>query len=254
MKYCPECGVGVENDTHIYCPLCAVKLQSESPDSVPDSLSYPQTRLEGFTGDLRRRPWLLAAVSATVLLVPSAISLIVDLFVNRILTWSPSVLSSLLLLWLYIGMPPLVFYRKEKNLSEGERRRSRRSRFWILMLLNTLATFGFLMLVDALHGMPGLQWAVDFGGLVCLSTFAVIMLFFYTLQPPGAAGRGWVLFFLLSLYIGSIDLLVSTILGVETNRGWSLIVAASLIPIGIIYLLIVYALGHSERARRRLHL
>ncbi|AHC16313.1 hypothetical protein [Salinispira pacifica] len=254
MKYCPECGVGVQNDMHEYCPLCSAQLQHSSPETAPDSLSQPQTRLEGFTGDLRRRPWLLAAVSAAVLLVPAAISLIVDLFVNKTLTWSPTVLSSLMLLWFYIGLPPLVFYRSERNLREEERRRSRKGRFWILMLLNTLVTFGFLVLVDALHGSPGLQWAVDFGGLICLSTFVIIMLFFYTLQPPGAAGKGWILFILLSLYIGSIDLLVSVLLGVQINRGWSLIVAASLIPIGIIYFVIVYVVGHSERARRRLHL
>ncbi len=252
MNYCPDCAVAVKGD-HPLCPLCGSPLQESRPEVPADVLARPELRYEGVAERVRKRPWIIALVTAGVVFVPAAISLIVDLLINQRASWSILVVGALGLLFLYISMPSLVFYLNAKPGPPSRRRARRRRRFWLLMLLNALATWGYLLYVDQVDADHMLNWAVDFGGLLTLATLGVIMAFFYTLQPPGSVRRGPLLFLWMSAYVVIIDALVSSFLLSGEYFGWGLIVAASLVPLGALYWIIEYLVSHSDRVRRRLH-
>jgi hypothetical protein len=252
MNYCPECAVAVRGDQS-RCPLCGAQLADQAPDLPSDVQPRPEAAYRGVADRVRQRPWIIGAVTLGVLSIPAAVSLIVDLLINRGLTWSLIVLGALGLLLLFISLPSLVFYVNAGPGSRARTRAGRIRRFWLLMLLNAGATWGYLLYLDRVDADGVLRWAPGFGSLVTVLTLATIMLFFYTLQPPGAVRRGPLLFVWLSGYLIGLDWLIGALLAGGAFGGWSLIVAGSLIPVGTVYWIIEYLVSHSDRARRRLH-
>lgn len=253
MKYCPECAVAIKSETET-CPLCGSDLQDKRPGLPADVLPQFPENYESLAARVRRRPWIIGMVTLGVLIIPGAITVIVDLLINGSLSWSLIVTGALMLLFLYISLPSMVFFLNSPPEDKRQRRIRRRKRFWILMVLNSLATWGYLMYLDRVDADGALNWAPVTGSLLTLLTLLVVMLFFHTLQPPGAVRRASLLFLWSSLYMICVDFVLSHFLLDGQWFGWSLIVSASLIPLGIVYWIINYLVEHSEGAKRRLHL
>lgn len=200
---------------------------------------------EGVGQRLRRRPWELGLGAFAVLSVPASISLIVDLLVNQQPSWSIIVVSALALLCLFIGLPPFVF----RGHSAGKSARA-----VLLISLYCCFTWVFLLIVDCFDGAPTLDWAPGLGAVLLLLTGATVTASVISLQR-GRRRRGAVeLFIWISLYNFGIELSLSYYLYYIDFFGWSFIVAASLLPIGLAYGLILFVARKSERVKRRIHM
>lgn len=175
MMYCPECAVGIRGE-HEFCPLCASRLQDAQPEYPADVQPPAEIGYEGVAERVRRKPWLIGMVTLGVLFIPGAISFIVDLLINRAATWSPIVLGALGLLLLYISLPSMVFYLNTRPESRASRKARRKRRFWMLMLLNALATWGYLLYLDRVDSDGLLNWAPDFGSLATRSRYSLSLI------------------------------------------------------------------------------
>lgn len=107
MKKCRRCGVGVEGVSN--CPLCGAHIGEES---LPTAYDYPEI-------NDKNSKQLFWQWSLFVSLMAIAISIVVDLAVNRMVTWSIHVMFGIALPWLCIARPLLLGFNVRKCLSWG---------------------------------------------------------------------------------------------------------------------------------------
>lgn len=151
MKFCPRCGVSLaESSSH--CPLCGsagVPGKPESADAGGVRYPEPPRHSEAPAGpgdelsasDRRRVAVELLSVAFGIALV---VTLLVDLFVNRSLTWSRYASVSIAGAWL-VGAMPLILYRRP----------------WIVFAVLAPSLFLLVFLLDAFDGR--LEWFLGYG-------------------------------------------------------------------------------------------
>lgn len=138
MKFCPECKIEV-GGPEVHCPLCGCELKKSNRSDGEANL-YPD-----FTAVTKHRSKFppLAKVFAFLSLVAVFVCGLVDLLLNRRLTWSLFVIGGIAALWMSVGVHLL----SDINLSNK-------------LLLDLCALSFYLMLIDRLTGWS--QWSIDY--------------------------------------------------------------------------------------------
>lgn len=103
--YCINCGVKLE-DTEKICPLCQTvpfhpEIKRKEAESLYPENKYPKPQMNKFSAMI---------VITTLFIVPFIITCLCDLQINKMITWSGYVMSSLLMAYV-IGILPLWFSR-----------------------------------------------------------------------------------------------------------------------------------------------
>lgn len=104
---CRRCGVEIEGASN--CPLCGAHIGDESAHT---KFGYPE--IDDKNAKQRFWQW-----SLFISLMAIAVSIVVDLTVNRTLSWSIHVIFGLVLPWLCVARPLLLKFNLRKCLSWG---------------------------------------------------------------------------------------------------------------------------------------
>ena len=100
MSYCVNCGVELERGIKS-CPLCDTPVLNPHEADVEYVRRYPDLPVEGVKSN--RRDLILPVT--LLLLIPTTITLLSDYLTTGGLSWSVFVVSSLILVWIFL-IPP----------------------------------------------------------------------------------------------------------------------------------------------------
>lgn len=235
MPYCSRCGVEVHEAVN-HCPLCEAPIQklpmknglywpAEEAGPPPIPPMSPDERIA-----------LTRIITTLGFLIPVSIVLTVDWFINRQLGWSLYAVLSLGAVWLW-AILPLAIQRRPYLLTLS------------CSLVGIALLSGIALLTGNFSWLPGLGIPIlaGAGGLV----MAVVGITRHT-QRRGSNVAAWILFALVIFSFGT-DLLVSLYQSGQAKPGWSIIVAATLIPISLLLIYIHYRPSRQTRIRRYFH-
>ena len=238
MPYCSRCGVEVEKSV-THCPLCQTEIQDIEEKPV-ESKKYPDEepalpKKVRTNKEKRRLAWEVTSVS---LLIPLLINLFVDLIVNKTVSWSLYLISTLLFVWIIVTMP-LLF---PKNIP-------------ILMVGETVPHFIYLLVLDVIDNGT-FDWYPRLG-LPILSVVVLVVISVITgaifVKNKGVNIAAFVMFGSGVMSVG-IDFIVSSYLQGKFAISWSLYVLASTVVVGGFLLYIHFRILKGTDLKRRLQL
>lgn len=238
MAYCPRCGVQVE-DRLERCPLCDTAIPQEVRDdqgesTYPDDIVPPKEMYRPLTDRQKRR--LFRGIVAFFALFPIALTVLLDLYLSGTVTWSYYVVvpvaATAVVGWLFFrfGNRPLISVNGALVVLVG-----------VVALLNppgTIRAFTpYLLLVAAATEVLLVYitvWRPTGWGVVIASTLVLALLLvgidiavWFQITGGGSgsvfAGKG----------VGRAVVESAAAWFADSFGGWSLIVAAALIPIAI---------------------
>ncbi len=108
MNKCRRCGVIIDGAT-VNCPLCGAHVNE---GNIPSVYDYPEV-------SVKTQKQIVWQWSLFISLMAIAVSMVVDLAVNKTITWSVHVLFGLALPWICIARPLLLKFNLRKHLSWG---------------------------------------------------------------------------------------------------------------------------------------
>ncbi|HEX5171876.1 MAG TPA: DUF6320 domain-containing protein [Cyclobacteriaceae bacterium] len=214
MRICKVCEVELEDDMEL-CPLCGTPIGS---DASP-GLATPRTSSNsGVTGVLKPREKTLLQrivwqVTSVVLLSAIIATLVIDLIVHRLITWSVFPVSISLVIFVYISV--LAFWHAKKLYQ---------------ILAGLLFSSALLLILNLV--LPQSDWLLRLGlpilGVINAITIALIA------AINVSRHRGLNVIAYTCVAVGtlciSIELILSLYTGNATLR-WSVIVSACLLPV-----------------------
>ncbi|MEG2858936.1 MAG: zinc ribbon domain-containing protein [Clostridia bacterium] len=235
MAYCVECGVELAPSEKA-CPLCGTPVSHPSvPWREPDSYPYPKN-----VEELSRRVNIRygAHLATILLLIPIAVTLLVDLMEDGQMTWSSYVLGAGLCLFCIVLLP---FYVKQ-------------AKPYLFLLIDILAVGLYLLLIGWRTG--GMDWVLPLGlPLVAVSGLGTM------LEVYLARRRGKALINLLSdiTLIGAVQLMMTEMLIDRFLMGrahltWSLYALVPLVALALIFRVVEKKKALKESILKRLFL
>lgn len=217
MPYCPACGVEVDNGI-LSCPLCSTGIPAINSVSSEAEIHYPHQ--EPKTRNLKK----IRSIAWTILTVLNVTAFFIVMTVNLVLTgdlsWAGYAMSGIAAEWLLSSLLMFLIHRPA-----------------LIVAGFSVIITGLTVLIDIIDGY--LDWflvlALPIIGMVAaMATLAIIL--GRMLDHPGLSLYGYYLI-IIAMFCAGLDLLISAFTG-AASMSWSLIVAASILPIAT--LLIVY--------------
>jgi len=141
MSYCVHCGVELAN-YHKKCPLCGTKVIDTTNVSSVTNTDYPEYVLYTKHSKSRANRLFIASILSLLSFLYALIPLLVDLLINKGISWSLIVFISVSLLWLGVAFP---FFMEKPT-------------FFRLFSYDTLASSIYLLLLNYLIS-GNLNWA-----------------------------------------------------------------------------------------------
>jgi hypothetical protein len=235
MPYCPKCGVELEESLK-RCPLCKSPVsdlaepKADHAGVFPES-SYDPEIFEGLTKAERKK--VAIEVLSVSFLIALAVTLLINLAVNRAITWSLYPASSIVFLWIMISS--LITFEGKPLL------------IYAIIGPSLIAYVFCLDLIDW-----QLSWFLDVGLPIALAfEFAVSLttLFATLLRRKGMN--------LVGLILLGIDFLCLCIEAVLTRRftgkisfGWSVVVSVALVPVSVFLFYLHYRITKQASLRK----
>ncbi len=209
MPLCPTCGVELADDAS-HCPLCGTPL-ADGLARPHESIFDPDDR-EKFTDDERRTiAWEVLSVSIGI---GMAVVFLVDLFLERRLTWSLYPIAALAFVWLLLTAPLKL-----------------RNRPVLAAVLSGVSALAFLLALNLIQGR--LNWAPAVAIPIALDAEISAGAAVFAASRVKRKGVNIIAFGLLAVTLLCI--------GVEATLGqylygrialhWSAVVATSLVPV-----------------------
>ena len=233
--FCSRCGVEVGEGVE-RCPLCEAPIQklpaddgSPWPKDVAPSPSAPPMSPD-------ERKALARTLTTLGFLIPAAIVLTVDWFINRSLSWSFFVLVPLGAAWM-CSLISLVFSRKP----------------YLLISSITFTAIAAMSVMGYLSGNTG--WILPIGipvvitaGILGVAVTALTR----SAEKVGGNLAAWILQALAVLCVVS-DILISSRVNGTFRPGWSIVAASTLLPVSILLLYLHYRPSKQQKLRRYFH-
>ncbi|MCG8453346.1 MAG: DUF6320 domain-containing protein [Spirochaetales bacterium] len=235
MPYCSRCGVEVEPQTP-ECPLCDAPIQRLPGD---DSRPWPHDEAPKHSApalSADERQALAKSITSLGFLIPVAIVLTVDWFVTRSITWSLWPLVTLGAAWLW-ALIPIALGRKPH------------------LMITSITVVGIALLWGLGWLSGSVRWVITIGmPLVIIAGILanLILLLARHRKHIGSNLAGWILIAITILNICA-DVLVRLNFQLSGVPGWSLIVAATLLPVAALLLYLHYRPSRKARLRRYFH-
>lgn len=237
MPYCSQCGVEVHLKTE-KCPLCEAPIQKLFEDPHPER-NYPEEAAP--TSPLpplsmREKLRIARGISVIVFLIPILFSTTIDFFINKGITWSAYVITSLIGV-LLITLTALFLPRRNG-------------------LVNLLTHIITLIVCCMLNVLTGLQypWALHLALPILFSSWIITQ----SILKVAKQRKGHLLASAILLGLGLlclvIDFVINLMAGHSSLLGWSLIVISALIPTSLLLLYLYSTQFRKSKFRRFIHL
>ena len=240
MSYCNYCGVELD-DTVTSCPLCGLTVgekrvvthewKSKQP-ILKDKIS---SEIEQMTAAQKRK--LFWEISAIILGSGIFVTLIINKIESNDITWSKYVLVVSLSILASISF--FTFLRK---------------RPFILILGSFISNAALLLLLDLISSNIG--WGTKLGIPILMALYALIIIVLWIIRISHRRGFNIlaVIFIAMGLFLICIEVFVSLYFNHSIILSWSIIAAASLIPISTLLLLVHFRLKSGIELRRFFHI
>ena len=241
MIHCKNCGVELEVKMN-FCPLCGtpVSLEThENKEHLQFRKTKPEERLQSDFNTLThpQRRKLFWELSGIILISGMLVTLIIDLIINKQITWSKYSLSVCLVLFVNITL--IVFIQKK---------------IFVLLVGSFLSVSALLFLFDLFNTKTG--WGKEYGIPLVLSFYCVVYILIRIVRRTRQQGINLIAYFLIAS--GILSLGIEGIISLQRiNRlelQWSLIVVASVLPVAAILLFIHYRLRKGTDLKRFFHI
>ena len=241
MNHCNNCGVELENymDT---CPLCGESISGGSPEKKEPPERTEPLHERSLLSDFKeltpsQRQKLFWQLSGIVLISGMIVTFIIDLIINREITWSKYTVSTSMILFINITL--LVFLKNKTA--------------WALTGC-FIATSLLLILFDLFNKNIG--WGTKLGVPLVFSFYLVVYILVSIVRKSKQRGINLIAYFILAA--GILSLCVEGIISVQVQNQlsfqWSIIALASVIPVTFVLLFIHYRLRKGKELKRFFHI
>lgn len=241
MNYCNNCGVELEENVNS-CPLCGKNLTGESvmdTEDRPYKEAIPERGIPSdFVGLTKlQRQKVFWQLSGITLISGMIVTLIIDLIINRSVTWSRFPMSACLALFVNISV--IFFLRR---------------RIALAFTGNFLSTSMLLVLFDVFNKNIG--WSTKLGIPLVFSFFLVVYLLIKLVRHSKQRGINLIAYFLMAAGILSLSVegIISLQTGARLQFHWSVIVLASVMCVSAILLFIHFRLRKGTDLKRFFHI
>ncbi|MBN1415215.1 MAG: zinc-ribbon domain-containing protein [Bacteroidales bacterium] len=240
MAFCKNCGVDLEDNMN-FCPLCGDSVDEKVNGIKPIEQIQNSSRenllsdYENLTQKQRRK--LFWELSGIILGSGIIVTLIMDLIINKHITWSKYTVTICLVL--FVNTTIISFWRQ---------------RILLLFAGSFVSTSILLVLLDMFTLNIG--WGVKLGipFLFSFYFFALIL----TLLLKSSKQRGFNILAFFFIAVGGITICIDGIISFYNKNTfylhWSLIVIVCLIPISSILFFIHYRLKKGINLKRFFHI
>jgi hypothetical protein len=233
MNICSKCGVELDEEVTI-CPLCGKTSGTGLGPEIKDQPGeYPSDIIHLHRKETRRHIWELSGI---ITFSGIAVCSIVDLVIEKKLSWALFADTSLLAIWICITLI-LMTYKKILVIIPG-------------ILITILTT---LLLFD-LFSAP-VNWFYELGLPITIAFFLFITIIFILWHVAHFRGFNILAFafIILSGFCIVTEVFIDKYLyGIVTVR-WSAIVAVSILPIVLVLLFIHYRMKKGKRLDSYFH-
>ena len=228
MNVCKKCGVELDINMN-YCPLCGHKTNATSETPLfPKDETYDFQELS----DIQKRKvfWDLSLI---VLLAGMVTSTIIDLIINKNITWSKYTITLCLSLVIHLSL--VLFLH---------------TRLMYLLISGFATNSVLLILLDLMN--KRLDWALTFGLPLMLSIYITLILLLVIIKKSRQNGVNLIAYVLLALAV--TGLFTEAILSVNLYNTlilhWSLILLVCMGAVSAILLFIHFRLKKATDLRK----
>ena len=240
MSYCNYCGVELDK-TVTSCPLCGLTVGKkrvvthEWKSKQPVFKDQIASEIENMTAAQKRK--LFWEISAIILVSGILVTLVVNWIESKSITWSKYIFVASLSILASISFFTLL-----------------RNRPFMLVLGSFISNAALLLLLDLISSNIG--WGTKLGVPILISLYALILLVLWLIRISHRRGFNIlaVIFIALGLFLICIEVFVSLYFNHTITLSWSIIAAASMIPISTILFLVHYRLKSGIELRRFFHI
>lgn len=202
MSYCVNCGVELA-DSEKKCPLCLTEVYNpKAPVKEDVKTPYPPLHPQAAQKVSKNS---IISILTILFLLPVALCVVCDISINRTMLWSGYVISSFLLLYIFIVLPIAV---KKMNPV-------------IALCIDGISVLGFLFFIEQVTSG---SWFVPFALPVTLFlTAAVVLITFFALYTkiPGLITTA-VTFVLIGVFCVFVEAMINAAFSVREYLAWSL--------------------------------
>lgn len=240
MSYCNYCGVELDQ-TMSSCPLCGLALGEkriithEWKSRQPVFKDKVTSEIESMTAVQKRK--LFWQISGIILISGILVTLVINKIESNSITWSKYTLVASLSILASISFFTLL-----------------RNRPFMLVLGSFISNAALLLLLDLISSNIG--WATKLGIPILVSSYALILLVLWFIRISNRRGFNIlaVIFIAMGLFLICIEVFVSLYFNSTITLSWSIIAAASMIPISTLLFLVHYRLKSGIELRRFFHI
>ena len=240
MSYCNYCGVELDKAV-TSCPLCGLivgekrVVTHEWKSRQPVFKDQIASEIEKMTAAQKRK--LFWEISVIILVSGVLVTLVVNWIESRTITWSKYILVASLSILASISFFTLL-----------------RNRPFILVLGSFISNAALLLLLDLISSNIG--WGTKLGVPILVSLYALILLVLWLIRISHRRGFNIlaVIFIALGLFLICIEVFVSLYFNHTITLSWSIIAAASMIPISTLLFLVHFRLKSGIELRRFFHI
>jgi hypothetical protein len=233
MSYCVNCGVELEAALAA-CPLCGTKVLNPGAEASEEKWALPETRDEYKKAD---RTFWISFISILVV-VPIATCLLLDLLVNRNLTWSLFVASGVLILWTF-SVSPFLFI-KFSHLK--------------MVTVDMAGVLTGLIMLNLLS--PGKDWLLEVALPLVVFCYLAWLLILWLTKKKVLRGLGIGSAYVIA--IGALVILLETLLDLnaadKVNLFWSWFIVAPCISVASLLILLDRNKRVKQELAKRLHM
>ncbi|WP_372753206.1 DUF6320 domain-containing protein [Labilibaculum sp.] len=240
MNYCNKCGVELDDNMN-FCPLCGLSIGEKSEESE-SSISVQSMEKDKIIDDFEKlsqvqKRKLFWELSNIILLSGILVTITINLFLNKSITWSSySTVTSLAVL---ANISIFTFWRH---------------RMLVMVLGSLVSTSLLLILLDLFSTNVG--WGIKLGIPILLSFYLLLLLVIGLIRISKQVGFNILAIAFLAIGIFSIcvDGFVSLYFIHQFQIRWSIIVSISMIPISGLLFYVHYRLKKGVDLKRFFHI
>lgn len=240
MSYCNYCGVELDK-TMTSCPLCGLAvgekrvITHEWKSRQPVFKDKISSEIENMTAFQKRK--LFWEISAIILISGILVTLIINKIESNGITWSKYTLVASLSILASISFFTLLHNRS-----------------FLLVLGSFISNAALLLLLDLISSNIG--WGTKLGIPILASLYSLILIVLWLIRISHRRGFNILalIFIALGLFLICIEVFVSLYFNHTITLSWSIIAAASMIPISTLLFLVHYRLRSGIELRRFFHI
>jgi hypothetical protein len=240
MPYCSRCGVEVEANKD-NCPLCGTAIQKLDEEPPKQEKKYPEEPVEKKVKAQRtakEKRLLIWEIVSIVLLIPTLITLFINLIVQGTVSWALYPISTLVLTWLLVTFP-LLFPKKP-----------------IIMIIGEVLPLSVFLLVVDIIANQRIDWYLRLAlpnlALIVVVVISVVIASL-KVKNKGLNIVAFVLFGIGLICLG-LDLIITSYIQKHLAIEWSLYVLVPTVLVGGFFIYLHFRLTKKVDIKRKIQI